>query len=678
MKTLAICQARMGSTRVPGKVMRNLRGIPVYRWVYNAARDAIGVDEAIVATSLLPADDVIANHCFESRISFFRGSESDVLGRFYLAAKEKKADVILRLTCDCPFLDPKVIAEVVALRAATDADYASNVSPPTYPDGLDVEVFTFAALEAAYTEATRPSDRDTVTQWISRNRTRFPAVNATCPVPGLAKERWVLDTEDDWNFVSALAEHVSSGDTSYTKILRVLDAHPEIRKLNEKGVRNERFTEGLTREDLGYRSFDASSEQLDRALRTVPFGAQTFSKSYLQFPAGRCPLYASHADGGFIYDIDGNDYVDLVSAILPVVLGYRDPDVDRAIRQQLDNGISFSLATKLEAELSELMCSIIPCAEMVKFGKSGTDVTSAAIRLARAYTGRNQVLLSGYHGWADWSMAATDRDRGIPQWVKDLTTRIPYGDIKAASEVFARYTGDVAAVIVEPNDDPDYLRAIVHMAHANNAVVIFDEIITGFRYSMGGAQKHFGITPDLATFGKAMANGMPLSALVGNRDIMKLMQPPNNIFYSGTMFGETLSLAASIATIKKMQEQNVIEHLWNMGAYMGGMAMGCISRTNLAGCIRISGQFPRMQISFHDYENGAADQYRTLFLESMAEHGVLIINSHNVSFAHRADHAHRVKSAYDATCDLIRCMIDNDAVVDVENVVTAAPLRASA
>lgn len=679
MKTVAIAQARMGSTRVPGKVMRELIDLPVFAWTVGALENATGIDQIVVATTDLPADDVIVDYCAEMEIECFRGSETDVLDRFYQCAQKYDADIILRLTCDCPLLDPAVVSEVIRLRQVTGADYASNVSPPTYPDGLDVEVFTFDALAAAHAEATRPSDRDTVTQYISRNRHRFKVVNAVCPIPGLAKERWVLDTEDDWKFMEALFERIAIlGDgiaPSYLSVLQLLDEFPALRKINSSGVRNERFYAAMAEEPVDGRSYKASSRLLARTKAVIPFGAQTFSKSHLQFPEGSCPLYATHGDGSRIFDVDGNDYVDLVGAILPVVLGYRDPDVDEAVREQLNNGISFSLATELEAELAEKLCQIIPCAEMVKFGKSGTDVTTAAIRLARAYSGRNVVLMSGYHGWSDWSMGPTNRDLGIPKAIKALSARIPYGDFDGTTAVLNKYSGTVACVIVEPNDDKNYLTFLREECDRRDIVLIFDEIITGFRYALGGAQELLGVTPDLATFGKAMGNGMPISALVGNRDIMQMMQPPNNIFYSGTMFGETLSIAAALATIEKMEREPVIDHLWTMGLKMSAVAANRIREWGLTEHISIGGYAPRRTLTFSGTEHATADQVRTMFLSGMADSGVLIINSHNISYAHNGNDLAILRRAYDTTCGYIRCMIDNGGVDDIDNLVTAAPLR---
>jgi glutamate-1-semialdehyde aminotransferase/spore coat polysaccharide biosynthesis protein SpsF (cytidylyltransferase family) len=677
LRTVAIAQARMGSTRFPGKVLTHLNGKPVLRWAYDAIKRAHGIDTVVIATSTLPQDDVIAQYCALHNINCFRGSESNVLERYYQCAVAYGAQVVLRLTCDCPFLDYNVIGEVVRLRQVKEAAYASNIDPPTYPDGLDVECFTFDALFAAYKEAKRPSDRDCVTQFIVRNRDRFPHANLTCPIPGLDTERWVLDTVKDYEFCHGLASNLPATPT-YMDILKVLDILPKLREINAGGIRNERFFETLHTEEYPTPSFRRSQAWFKHANRVIPFGAQTFSKSYLQFPPGASPLYLSHGDGARVFDVDGNDYVDLVNAILPIVLGYRDPDVDRAVRDQLDNGISFSLATKLEGELADTLCNLIPCAEMVKFGKGGTDVTTAAIRAARAYTGREMVAMTGYHGWNDWSMVKTGRNLGIPKDLANTSVRLDYGEMERADGYLNNFGDSIAAIIVEPEGKPEYLKWLRAKCDKFGIVLIFDEVITGFRWAMGGAQKYYGVKPDLATFGKAMANGMPLSAVVGKREIMAKFAPPENIFYSGTMFGETLSLAASLATIKKMAEKKVIEHLWTVGRLISDyITEEVVNDYTLGQCIEVVGEFPRRQIVFKDCPEASANQIKTLFMKTMIENGVLIIGSNNVSYSIQEQEMKRIKLAYGVTFDAIRAAIDMkciDKMIDKE-VEVVSPLR---
>lgn len=638
MKTVGIVIARMGSTRLPGKVLMPLANLPVIRHVVNAVQDALGDPNAWVATSTLPADDAISKWCDDNGINCFRGSETNVLSRVYKCAKAAQADIVVRVTGDCPFLDHQVISQVVALRKLTGADYASNIDPPTWPDGLDCEAFTFAALEAAHLEATRPTDRDCVTRFIARNRHRFKSETLVCPLPGMYKERWVLDTKEDYEFCKAITPFAPS---SYTDILSILDHNPEYRDINRDSARNERFYDAVATEGIPAPIFQASERALDRARDTVPLGAQTFSKSHVQYPQGASPLYCTHGDGPYLFDVDGNDYVDLVSALLPNILGYRDPDVDYAIKRQLNSGISFSLSTTLEAELAEILCQIIPCAEMVRFGKNGSDVTAAAVRLARAFTGRPNIILSGYHGWHDWSIGTTARSLGVPNGAVENSFCAAPG---CREEVLAhlKYTKEIAAIIVEPDQDQAFLRWLRDICTKNGTVLIFDEIITGFRYALGGGQEYYGVTPDLACFGKAMGNGMPISAIVGRKDIMKLCEPPDNIFYSGTFFGETLSLAAAIACIKKLEQEQAPQRLMAAGVALD-------SQLNWTPGIAMASSHPaRMRIKFQD------ESVKTLYMKEMIARGVLIIDSFNLTLAHDESALKRVVNAHNAATAAVK------------------------
>ena len=395
--------------------------------------------------------------------------------------------------------------------------------------------------------------------------------------------------------------------------------------------------------------FTKSKKTLERALKSIPLGSQTFSKSYQQFPDGASPLFLDRGKGGRVWDVDGNEYVDLVCGLLPVVLGYCDPDVDNAIRAQLDKGISFSLATELETQLAEKLIDLIPSAEMVRFGKNGTDATSAAVRLARAHTGREHIIALGYHGWQDWYIGATVRNRGIPKAVCALTTKVPYNNVEALEAEFAKYKGNVAAIIMEPMNSvdpaPGFLQAVKDTAHKHGALLIFDEVITGFRFANGGAQEYFGVTPDLSAFGKAMGNGMPIAAVMGRADVMMLM---NEIFYSSTFGGETLSLAASIAVIDKMQREPVIKTLWKTGESLAHSTTQKIKAAGLESVIGLVGKAPWKILQFNDHAHGSKEAIKTLFLREMIAHGVLLSVSHNICYAHNDIDMALVGKAYDA------------------------------
>ena len=506
-----------------------------------------------------------------------------------------------------------------------------------------------AALEEAARDATRASDREHVTPFLRNNRTRFRVDNLTCPVPHLEGLRWTLDDEADWRRISAIVERLASDSPpGFVATARAAaGVPPEVAALRNEGLAASIAAD----QPLATTSFDRSTALLARAEQVIPLGSQTFSKSRIQYPVGAAPLFLTHGHRGRVWDVDGNEYVDLVSGLLPVVLGYRDPDVDYAIRQQLDRGISFSLATDLEVELAERLRRHIPCAEMVRYGKNGTDATSAAVRLARAYTGRERVAVCGYHGWQDWYIGSTTRHLGVPNAVRELTDVLPYGDLASVERLLETRKGEIAALVIEPTNvvaPPDgYLAGLRDLLHRHGALLVFDEVITGFRWSLGGAQVVYGVTPDLAAFGKAMGNGMPISAVVGRADIMRRME---DIFFSGTFGGEALSLAASIATIDKLEREHVIEYLWFYGARLQQATQERIDAHGLANVIEHVGQSPWHILNIKDHESAPKEAIKTLFLQEIFCGGVLMSGGHNVCWAHDERDLARTVAAYDRAC----------------------------
>ena len=403
----------------------------------------------------------------------------------------------------------------------------------------------------------------------------------------------------------------------------------------------------------------------ERALHTIPLASQTFSKSAVQFPKGGSPLFIDCGAGSKVFDVDGNEYVDFVSGLLPIVLGYNDPDVNDAIRTQLDRGIVFSLPSPLEMELAELLVDVIPCAEQVRFGKNGTDATSAAIRLSRAFTGKEHVIALGYHGWQDWYIGATTRNKGVPYVVGTLTHRLGYNDLKNLKQKFDECRGNVACVIMEPMnfDMPleGYIEEIRAICDVHGALLVFDEVITGFRFSLGGAQEMLGVTPDLAAFGKAMGNGMPISAIVGRRDILREME---DVFFSGTFGGEALSLAAAIAVIRKMQREPVIEHLWQFGQKVIDGTRALIKKHGLEAVVEVKGLAPWSTLTFTPHASASAQAIRTRYIVDMMAHGILTLGAHNISYAHDENDLDQLLRANDSSFGNMRMALDSGTLED--------------
>lgn len=403
-----------------------------------------------------------------------------------------------------------------------------------------------------------------------------------------------------------------------------------------------------------------SEEMLKRALKTIPLGTQTFSKSKTQYPHGVSPYYVHKGLGGHIWDVDGNEYVDFINGLASITLGYNDPDVRNAVLAQLDYGTIFSLPHPLEVEVSEKFVEIVPCAEMVRFGKNGSDATSGAVRLARAYTGRDHIAVCGYHGWQDWYIGSTPRNKGVPKLTQQLTHSFNYNDIESLHKLFSERVDQFAAVIMEPMNVAEpkngFLEEVKELTHKNNALLVFDEMVTGFRFSKGGAQELFGVTPDLGTFGKGMANGFPISAVGGRADVMKLME---EIFFSFTFGGETLSLAAAGATMKKLQSQPVTEILMRQGTKIIDGVVQLIKKYDLTDVLSIAGHPSWSFLIIKETANYNTWQIKTLFLQEVFARGILTFGTHNLSYSHTDEDINYLLSVYDQVLPILKDAISN-------------------
>ena len=418
-----------------------------------------------------------------------------------------------------------------------------------------------------------------------------------------------------------------------------------------------------------------SIQHLKRAEQTIPLGSQTFSKSRTQYPVGISPLYIEKAKGSFVWDVDGNRYVDLVNSLASVTLGYGNRDIEKAVKKQLKKGVIFSLPGTLEAEVAELIVEMVPCAEMVRFGKNGTDATSAAIRLARAYTGRDHVAVCGYHGWQDWYIGSTTRNKGVPAGVSALTHQFEYNNIESLKTILEELPGQFAAVIMEPMNaqwpNPGFLEEVRKITKDLGIVLIFDETITGFRFSRGGAQELFGVNPDLSTFGKGMANGFPLSAVVGTREIMMEME---EIFFSGTFGGELLSLAASKVVLEKHQKEDICGNLGRNGASLANKVELIIESNELANVVSLSGHDSWKFLNWKPTSQYSVEQIRTLFMQEMFKAGVLVLGTHNISASFSAKSEDLVIFAYTNDLKEISSWIQNQNLAEKMEVEPLVPL----
>ena len=409
--------------------------------------------------------------------------------------------------------------------------------------------------------------------------------------------------------------------------------------------------------------YKKSDQLLERALKSIPLASQTFSKSLTQYPKGVSPFFIEKGDGSKVWDVDGNEYIDFVNSLLSITVGYCDKEIDSAVQEQMKNGVTFSLPHTLEMKVAEKLINIIPCAEKVRFAKNGTDATSASIRIARAYTGKEHIAVCGYHGWQDWYIGSTTRDLGVPKAVKEPTHKFEYNNIESLEKIFQEQ--ELACVIMEPMNveypQDDFLEKVKELTHKYKALLIFDEMITGFRYAAGGAQELFNVAPDLATFGKGMANGYPLSAVVGSN---KIMQKVEDIFFSGTFGGETLSLAAANTVLDKYKTQGITKYFNEIGSYLLENLNTLIDNEELNEIFWTSGHpswsflHIKGQLQYSDFE------IKTFFLQEMFKRGILTLGSHNISFSHSKEDIDKLLDTYQVVLPMVKKHIEQQDLLE--------------
>jgi glutamate-1-semialdehyde 2,1-aminomutase len=375
------------------------------------------------------------------------------------------------------------------------------------------------------------------------------------------------------------------------------------------------------------------------------------SKHASQFVGGVSPLFVDRAKGSHVWDVDGNEFVDFPMALGPVILGYAEPVVDDAIRAQLERGITFTLSHPLEADVAERISALCPGVEAVRFAKSGSDAVSGAIRAARGLTGRDLVLAGGYHGWHDWYIGSTTRDLGVPKAVRDLTLAFRFGDLDHLRSMLEHHAGEVAAVVLEPSGaevpEPGYLQAVIDLGHEHGALVVFDEVITGFRLAPGGARERYGVFPDLSCYGKALGNGMPVAAVGGAWSTMRIFE---DIFFSGTHGGETLGLAAARAVLDTIADGTVLAEIEAKGTVLMADLTTAVATHGLEGRITVTGEPQRAAIGFTGPD---ALVTKSFVQQTMQDAGFLFNGSMFICARHTPEELAAAARAFAAACVVI-------------------------
>lgn len=554
MNIIAVVQARMGSTRLPNKVMRPIDGMPMISILLaRLARSAL-LNGIVVATSEDPANRPLINHVKAVGFACFAGSENNVLDRVVGAARSQKADIIVRITADCPLTDPVMVDDCIRKFQIEGVDYLSNSVPPTFPDGLDVEIMSIGALEHARRETDCQYDREHVTPYLRRpGKFKTSVFNNSEDLSGL---RWTVDEQADLDVVSRIFEHFAPDiHFGWGDVLTLRHQKPYLFEDNAQIVRNEGSQMGT------------GQKLWKRAKEIIPGGNMLLSKRAEMFLPDQWPAYFSKAKGCTVWDMDGKPYTDMcIMGIGTNSLGYGHPEVDDAVRETIDAGNMSTFNCPEEVWLAEKLIELHPWADMARFARSGGEANAIAIRIARAASGRDKVAICGYHGWHDWYLSANLADdqsldghllpglepNGVPRSLKGTVLPFAYNNFSELEALVTNHEIGVIKMEVARNNGPEdnFLQNVRELATKHSIVLIFDECTSGFRETFGGLHKKYGVEPDMAMFGKALGNGYAITAIIGRREIMNAAQTS---FISSTFWTERVGPSAGLKTLEVME-----------------------------------------------------------------------------------------------------------------------------
>ncbi|MBT3235631.1 MAG: aminotransferase class III-fold pyridoxal phosphate-dependent enzyme [Bdellovibrionales bacterium] len=633
MKIVAIVQARMGSTRLPNKVMKLINSVPMIELLLARLSRAKELDQIIVATSKNINNIPLIEHVRKLGYSCEQGSENDVLDRFIVAAKEHKADVVVRITGDCPLVDPELVDACVRHFRATNIDYFSNVNPPSYPDGLDVEVVTLLALEQSMRESDKLFNREHVTPYIRESGKFKTAVmqNET----DLSLLRWTVDDPTDFTVITNVFRHFAPNlHFTWQEVLVLQDNYPELFSLNQSTTRNEGSTMGT------------GQKLWKRAKQVIAGGNMLLSKRPEMFLPDHWPAYFTKAKGCMVWDLDGNRFVDMsIMGIGTNILGYGHPDVDNAVMNTVALGNMSTFNCPEEVYLAEKLVEIHPWADMVRFARTGGEANAIAIRIARAASGRDCIAICGYHGWHDWYLSANLggnkgldghllpglKPNGVPRNLKDTVFPFSYNCFSELENLVNTQEIGVIKMEVARNVEPEdnFLHKIRKLATEKNIVLIFDECTSGFRETFGGLHKKYGVEPDMAVFGKALGNGYGITAIIGRREVMEEAQVT---FISSTFWTERIGSTAALKTLEVMERLKSWEYITSTGLDIRQRWQALADQHDL-----VINHWGLPSLTGHTFKSGNALAYKTLITQEMLSKGYLASNAVYVCTEHTPD-----------------------------------------
>jgi len=663
MKVVALVQARIGSTRLPGKVLKVIVGKPMIELLLTRLSQSIELDEIVVAASEEKQNDQLQSLVESLGFCCTRGSDKNVLNRFYEAAKISEADVVVRITGDCPLVDSTLVDECVKSYKNSNVDYFSNINPATFPDGLDIEVMSFKSIERANNETDSEFDREHVTPYI-RNSDSFSR-GSMQNIEDLSSYRWTIDEPEDLIVVTNIFEHfLPNIFFDWKQVLELKRLQPKLFKKNQQIKNNEGAT------------MNKGQKLYKRAKRVIPGGNMLLSKRPEMFLPGKWPSYFSKSKGCKVWDLDGKEFIDMsIMGIGTNILGYGHPEVDEAVAKTIKDGNMATFNCPEEVYLAEKLVDMHPWANMVRFARAGGEINSIAIRIARASTGRDKVAICGYHGWHDWYLSTnlnSDKNldghllpglqpNGVPRDLEGTTLTFNYNDIEQLEQLIKDNYGEIAAIKMEVsrNEGPvdNYLKKVRELATENNIILIFDECTSGFRETFGGLHKKYDVEPDLAVFAKALGNGYAISACIGRQEFMQAAQ---KTFISSTFWTERIGPTAALKTLEVMEREKSWETITKIGNDISSKWQLLANKHEL----EIS-TWGLPALSGYSFNSLNALSYKTFITQEMLKKGYLAANSVYACIEHKQDLVDRYFAELDPIFAIIK---DCELGLDVNSI----------
>ena len=663
-----ITQARAGSSRLPRKVLLPVtESLTLLDLHLQRLQQSTTVDQWIVATTTEPEAQQICGLAEKAGMSFYQGSTEDVLDRFYKAQQTTTSNYIVRVTADCPLIDAALLDETVRYCIDNRLAYYTNTVKSPFPDGMDVEVFTAESLANAWQNAVSASDREHVTPYIRR---AHPVTKWHGTEPDFSDLRLTVDEPADLELIRSLVREKGTG-LSWLAYCQYLRSHPELSGINQQFFRNQGYMKSKF-DEIQLRhvtSFTKSDDYRSRIHDLIPGGAHTYSKGDDQFPE-RSPASITHGKGSHVWDADGNEYLDCSMGLTSVSLGHAYEPVTNAVSKELLNGVNFQRPAFLELEMAETFLKLVPQHDMIKFAKNGSVVTTAAVKLARAQTGRKIIAFPADHpfySYDDWFIGTTPCNQGIPEETGAFSATFQSCSIASLEALFEKHPADIACVITEPErmscttgncacggDPATFLRKAIGLAHKYGALFIIDEMITGFKSGFPGSMTNYNLEPDMATWGKGIANGFSFCALTGKKEVMELGGIRNEgaekvFLISTTHGGETHTLAAAIATIKEFKQHDVVATNHLKGQQLIRLCSEMTSKHALNDFVQVISCPWMVGFSFLDSSQTASPELRTLFMQEMIARGVLFQGIFVPCFSHDEDDLYYFAKAFDAS-----------------------------